>query len=164
MSIKSRRNFLKTAGGIAGGTMITSLVNASCLYKANVSNAVPLYGHLWVYASRYPPHWDCTPILDEVFSDLKYAGLQGVELMEVLLRPDDAVTRLNDLIHTYSLPVIGTSYNADMWNRNKQQQILEDVDLVTERLQAVGGNMLGITVGDARHKKTEEELDAQAEL
>jgi sugar phosphate isomerase/epimerase len=119
---------------------------------------------LWVYASRYPPSWDCTPILDEVFSDLKYAGLQGVELMEVILKQGDAVARLNDLVGKYSFPVIGTSYYADMWDKNKQQQILEDAETVIERLHAVGGTLLGITVGDAKHVKTEEELDAQAEM
>lgn len=161
MSIKSRRSFLKTAASVTGGTMITSLVNASYFDKANT---IPVYGHLWVYASRYPPDWDCTPILDEVFSDLKYAGLEGVELMEILLRHRDSVSRLTDLIQKHSLPVVGTSYNAEMWNRNKHQEILEDVELVTERLQTIGGHTLGITVGDARHKKTEAELDAQAEL
>jgi sugar phosphate isomerase/epimerase len=123
-----------------------------------------LYAHLWAYASRYPPDWNCTPILEDVFSDLKYAGFEGVELMEIILKQDSAVQRLNDLTGKYSLPVIGSSYYGDMWNKNKQQQISEDVEMVAERLHAVGGNMLGITVGDAKHIKTEEELDAQAEL
>ncbi len=77
-----------------------------------IKNAVPVYAHLWVYASRYPPNWDCTPILVDVFSDLIYAGLAGVEVMEILLRRDDAVTRFYDLIHKYNLPVRGTSYYA----------------------------------------------------
>ena len=64
-------------------------------------NMTPVYAHLWVYASRYPPEWDCTPVLDDVFSDLKYAGLAGVEIMEVLLRHDNAVERFNELIHNY---------------------------------------------------------------
>lgn len=127
-------------------------------------NKVPLYAHLWVYASRFPPNWDCTPILDTVFSELKYAGLQGVELMESILRQDGAVARLNDMVHKYGLPVTGTSYYGDMWNKEKQQEILEDVEQVVERLHAAGGTMFGITVGDAKHKKTEAELDAQAEL
>jgi sugar phosphate isomerase/epimerase len=84
--------------------------------------------------------------------------------MEVLLRHNDAVTRLNDLIQKHQLPVTGTSYYGDMWNKNEHQKILEDIDLVVERLHLVGGTMLGITVGDAKHIKTEEELDAQAEL
>src|SRR5205085_8306525 len=60
--------------------------------------------------------------------------------------------------------VISSSYYADMWDKNKQQQILEDAELIVERLHAVGSTMLGITVGDAKHIKTEDELDAQAEL
>jgi sugar phosphate isomerase/epimerase len=140
------------------------MVSPGCFFKANASNTVPVYGHLWVYASRYPPNWDCTPILDDVFSDLKYAGVQGVELMEIILRNDGSIARIKELAQKYSLPVAGTSYNGSMWNRTKHSETLEDVELIIERLHAVGGTMLGITVGDAQHKKTEEELDAQGEI
>lgn len=160
----SRRRFLKVSGGIAGATVLSGLVGNACFSTASLTNMVPLYAHLWVYASRYPPDWDCTPILEEVFSELKYAGLQGVELMEVLLRNDGAVGRLKELTHKYALPVTGTSYNADMWKKEKQQEILEDVERVVQRLHAVGGTMLGLTVGDAKRMKTEAELDAQGEL
>lgn len=158
----SRRSFLKTSGYLAGAALLTNL--AGCAAKIPAGNKVPLYAHLWVYASRYPPNWDCTPILDEVFSELKYAGLQGVEMMEIHFRHDDIVPRLKELIGKYSLPVTGMSYNAHMWNKAEGQIILEDVELVTQRLNAVGGTMLGITVGDAKHIKTEEELDTQGEL
>lgn len=144
--------------------MVSNIINASVLDLEFLANKIPVYAHLWVYASRYPPNWDCTPILDEVFSDLKYSGIQGVELMEIILKTDGSVTRLKELIQKYSLPVVGTSYNANMWMRSKHSEILEDIELVTERLHAVGGTMMGITVGDARRKKTEEELDAQAEI
>lgn len=162
--MSSRRNFIKGAAGVAGGLMLNSLMNVTCLGRDVYSVNVPLFAHLWVYASRYPPDWDCTPILNDVFSDLKYAGFQGVELMEIILRHDDAVPRLRELSQQYSLPVTGTSYNGDMWKKDEHQKILEDIELVVERLHAAGGTMLGITVGDAKHVKTEDELDAQAEL
>lgn len=158
----SRRGFIKTSGYLAGAALFSNLT--ACAPKLPAGNKVPLYAHLWVYASRYPPNWDCTPILDEVFSELKYAGLQGVEMMEVQFRHNDVVARLKELIQKYSLPVTGTSYNAPMWKKDESNKILEDVALVTERLSAVGGTILGITVGDARHKKTEEELDTQGEV
>jgi sugar phosphate isomerase/epimerase len=163
-SCQSRRNFIKAAGGLTGALMLNGLISESCFGKNSPPLKVPLYAHLWVYASRYPPDWDCTPILKDVFSDLKYAGFQGVELMEVILRHDDAVKRLRELTQEYSLPVTGTSYNADMWKKDEHQKILEDIELVVERLHTAGGTMLGITVGDAKHVKTEDELDAQAEL
>jgi len=159
--VYSRRNFLKTTGCLA---VFSGLPAQYIFSNQTPNNKIPLYAHLWAYASRYPPDWNCTPILDEVFSDLKYAGFAGVELMEIILKQDGAVSRLNDLINKYSIPVTGSSYYADMWNKNKQQQILEDAEMVIERLHAVGGFMLGITVGDAKHVKTEEELDTQAEL
>jgi len=153
----SRRNFIKSSSSLTAGLM---LHQKSFL----VENTVPVYAHLWVYASKYPPNWDCTEILDTVFNDLKYAGLAGVEVMEILLRHDDAVAKFNDLIHKYNLPVIGTSYYADMWDKDHQQKILDDMELVTERLHTIDGSMIGLTVGDAGHVKTEDELDTQAEL
>ena len=156
--MQSRRQFIKTTSIFAGGALLNSQK------KIFTPNKIPVYAHLWVYASRYPPDWDCTPILDDVFSDLKYAGIEGVEIMEILLRHDDAVSRFNDLIRKYELPVTGTSYYGDMWDKEQHQKILDDIDLVTERLHAIGGTMFGITVGDAKHVKTEDELDAQAEL
>lgn len=121
-------------------------------------------GHLWIYASKFPPDWDSTPVLDQVFSDFKYAGIEGVEVMEVNLRRDDAVENIGALIDKYDLPVTGTSYYADMWDRSKHEKILEDVELVVGRLSDLGGENFGITVGDARRLKAERELDAQADV
>lgn len=152
----SRRNFIKSTSAATAGVM---------LHPKNffLENTVPLYGHLWVYASKYPPDWDCTPILDTAFSDIKNAGLTGIELMESIVRHDDAVNRLNELKDKTKLPVVGCSYYGDMWDKNKQQHILEDIQSVIERLHAVGATMIGLTVGDAGRKKTENELDVQAD-
>lgn len=155
--MQSRKNFIKTSATFTAGLM---------LHPKNffAENKIPVYAHLWAYASRYPPDWDCTPVLDDVFSDLKYAGLAGVEVMEVLLRHNAADTIFKELISKYNLPVVGTSYYGDMWDKNQHQKILDDMELVTERLHTIGGSMIGLTVGDAGHVKTEDELDAQAEL
>ena len=158
----TRRQFIKTSGCLAGGALLGHMGKAFA--NTHMAANVPVYAHLWVYASRYPPHWDCTPVLDDVFSDLKYAGIQGVELMEVLLQHDGAVARLGELIHKHKLPVTGTSYYGNFWNKAEHQKVAEEVALVAERLQAIGGTMLGITVGDAGRAKTEDELDAQADL
>lgn len=123
---------------------------------------VPLFAHLWVYASKFPPDWDARPVLDQAFADLKAAGFAGIELMEVNLRADDSVAMLNKLIQQHGLPVSGTSYHADMWNRERHDAILQDVVLISSRLQELGGKTLGISVGDAGRKKTEGELDIQA--
>jgi len=84
--------------------------------------------------------------------------------MEVLLRHDNAVNRFNELVHKYDLPVVATSYYGDMWDKDQHQKILDDVDLITERLHTIHGAMIGLTVGDAGRIKTEDELDTQAEL
>jgi sugar phosphate isomerase/epimerase len=125
---------------------------------------IPVCGHLWVYASRFPAPYDCTAVLEEVFADLKYAGIEGVELMEVELRHDDAVDRIQSLMQKYHLPVSGTSYGADLWDKDKHAVIESDVELVVGRLHALGGRTFGISVGNAGHVKTPAELDAQARI
>ncbi len=125
---------------------------------------VELDAHVWVYASRFPPDWDCTSILDEAFGDIKLAGFSGIELMESVLRHEGSVSRLKELTDKYKIPVTGSSYYGDMWNKDDHQHIVEDMDLVTERLSAAGGKMIGLTVGSAGRKKTERELDDQADV
>ena len=83
--------------------------------------------------------------------------------MESILKHDGAVNRVKNLVNKYDLPVTGTSYYGDMWDKNQQQHILEDIELVIQRLHLTGGQMIGLTVGDAKHLKTEYELDTQAD-
>lgn len=142
--------------------MLNGLVAKDC-FSEKRAKKIPVDAHLWVYASRYPPDWDCTPILDTVFSEIKYAGYDKIEIMEAILKHDGAVDRLTDLIHRYKLPVTGTSYYGDMWDKDKQQHVLEDIELVIERLHLTGGKMIGLTVGDAGRMKTEDELNTQAD-
>jgi sugar phosphate isomerase/epimerase len=158
--MSNRRQFIRCAGTAA------LALQAGCHSKlfALEKNAVEVDAHIWVYASRYPPDWDCTPILDLIFSELNYAGYSGVEIMEPILRHNDSVEKLKQLQEKYSLPLSGTSYHGEMYNKDEHQHILEDIDLVTGRLSQAGGKMIGISVGDAGRKKTEEELDAQGEL
>lgn len=164
ISSHSRRKFIKASACIAGATVLGNPFPEKLPGTEILNKKVTLSGHLWVYASKFPPDWDCTPILDQVFSDFKYAGLEGVEMMESNLRHADVVSRVGDLIQKYEIPVTGSSYYADMWDSSKQQEILEDVELVVERLHKLEGSTFGITVGDAGRMKTEAELDAQADL
>ena len=156
---QNRRQFLKASGAIASGAILNRLLSG-----CSDTGSVRVNGHLWIYASKFPPNWDSTPVLDQIFSDFKYAGIEGLEVMEVNLRRPDAVSNIRALVDKYDLPVTGTSYGASMWDRSQQQKILEDVELVVERLSELGGKNFGITVGNARRMKTEQELDAQAEV
>src|SRR5690554_155031 len=143
----SRRGFLKSSACIAGAAMAGTLVPNRAASQSASDDQVLLSGHVWVYASKFPPDWDCTPVLDQVFGDFKYAGYQGVELMEANLRNGDAMNRLPELIEKYKIPVTGTSYYGDMWDRTRHQEILEDAELVLERLHQLEGITFGITVG-----------------
>lgn len=123
-----------------------------------------VYGHLWVYASQFPPDWNSNPVLEKVFLDFKYSGMDGLEIMDANLRDPEIVGLLKPLIEAHNLPVIGASYYGDMWNPEQEHHILKDAEIVISRLAEVGGIYLGITVGDAGRKKTEKELDQQAKV
>ena len=161
---KSRRNFLKqsSVSSAAVFLMPSFIVSGDKLLKRKVS----IHAHLWVYASKFPPDWDCTPVLDTVFSDLSYAGIDGLEVMEPNLRHDNSVTKLNALIKKHNVKVSGSSYGVgfSMWDQEQHQEILKDINLIIPRLREVGGRTFGISVGHADHKKTAQELDAQADI
>lgn len=128
-----------------------------------MENAVIVGAHPWVYAARQP-QYDISPILDQIFSDMRWAGLDGIELMHTALRPDDAVERIGELSRKCSLPVIGTSFGGNMWNRDEHAAIRADAERVVPRLAKLGGRTLGTSVGSAPRRKTTGQLDAQAEL
>lgn len=120
-------------------------------------------GHLWVYAADQP-RYDPTAVLETVFADLKYAGLDCVELMHLALLHNDAVDRIGALIEKYKLPVIGTSIEVPMWNRAEHAAILKDAEVFIPRLARLGARTMGTSVGRANRVKTPAELDAQAEM
>ena len=155
----SRRRFLKTTS-----LALASTVSLPLLGRIPVAGRYKISAHLWVYASGFPPDWNSNPIMEQIFSDLRYAGLDGVELMEVNLREADAVKKLSQLINQYDFAVTGTSYGAHMWNRDLHAEILRDVELVTANLAAVNGKTFGISVNTPGRVKTEKELDDQARL
>ncbi|HEC41547.1 MAG TPA: sugar phosphate isomerase/epimerase [Bacteroides sp.] len=126
---------------------------------------MPVSLHIWVYAKNMPGY-DVSPILVEIFSDLEYAGLDGVELMEHPLRDPGNVEIIAELIDRYGVALTGTSYGADMWDRSKHSEILEDVDNIMTNLAALKARTFGTSVGHplGGRLKTEQELDAQATL
>ncbi|MDX1638364.1 MAG: TIM barrel protein [Balneolaceae bacterium] len=131
--------------------------------KARSSEDVVVGAHPWVYAANLP-NYDITPKLEQIFADMSYAGMEGVELMHHPLRSSEATQKIGELSEKHDLPVIGTSYGAPMWNRQKHSEILEDAETIITNLASVGGRTLGTSVGNTEGRKTPEQLDAQAEL
>ena len=159
----SRRNFLRWTANAALALGPGSLLAPTLFAHDDASRKIIVGAHPWVYAATQPHH-DITPILDGIFADMKYAGMDGIELMHTALRPDDAVDRIGQLAEKHDLPVIGTSFGGNMWDRKQHAEVFEDAEKVITRLAALGGTTFGTSVGSARHKKTEDELDAQADL
>ena len=127
------------------------------------SRTVTVGAHPWVYAARRQPR-TISPILDEIFADMSAAGFEGIELMPDALADDAAAERVRALSERHSLAVIGTSWGGALWDRAQHEEILAAARALLPRLQAVGGRTLGTSVGRTREPKSEEQLDAQAEL
>ncbi|MEI7728368.1 MAG: sugar phosphate isomerase/epimerase [Verrucomicrobiota bacterium] len=123
--------------------------------------------HPWVYAATQPGY-DLTPVLPQIFTDMSYADMDGIELMHTALRPDTAVEHIGELSRQHRLPVIGSSFSGAMWDRQQHAAVMADAELVIPRLAKLGGRTLGISVGPIKWgnkaRKTTEQLDAQAEL
>lgn len=159
-----RRSFLQKSGLGILGTMFLPYSGDAFHQVLGSAQSVQICAHLWVYASKFPPDWDATPALLTMFSDLNYAGIDGLELMESILRHDDTVERLKDLTKRYGVSVSGSSYGVgfNMWNKSQHTTIMKDIQLVIPRLAEVGGETFGISVGSKTELKSEAELDAQA--
>jgi len=161
----SRRSFLKLASAataVVGGAgpLASLLTGESTLGK---KKKVVVAGHPWVYAAPLPGY-DITPVLEQVFSDMSYAGIEAIELMHEALRHPDSVERIGTLSHKYRLPVLGASFGADLWDRSKHVATMDYAETIIARIQQLGGRTLGTSVGKAPQKKTPEQLDAQAEI
>lgn len=118
--------------------------------------------HCWVYASKLPGY-DPFLALDKIFSDCAAAGAAGVELMhQVFLAHDDGAAKVRGASKRHSIACWGSSYSGNMWDAAQAAQILKDVRRLCEGLRNVSGAVLGLSVGDARRRKTGADLDAQA--
>lgn len=160
-----RRSFLqKSLLASAGSFFLPQFLSSATSF--DVKSKIKVNGHLWVYASQFPPNWDAYPALESVFADMSYAGLDGIELMESILRHEDAVKRLKEYSKKYKIAVSGSSYGVgfNMWDGSQFQKIADDLAVVVPRLAEVGGKTFGVSVGEADHPKTESELDAQAKI
>jgi sugar phosphate isomerase/epimerase len=158
----SRRQFLGSATALlAAGKYTTSLLAAAAEPAAA---KVVVGAHPWVYASTLPPPRDITPMLPAIFADMQYAGMDGIELMSNVLRPDDAIERIGELSQKHHLSIIGASFEGKMWDRTSHSAILENAELVITRLAKLGGRTLGTSVGQGPKRKSPEHFDAQAEV
>jgi sugar phosphate isomerase/epimerase len=120
--------------------------------------------HVWVYASTLPGY-DVSPVLSQIFSDIAYAGFDGVELMEQPLRSSVHTRQIKELIDQHKIKLIGCSYSGDMWNKDKHSEIYEDIDLIFNNMASVGGRTFGVTVGEpGGREKTQGEFDNQADI
>ncbi len=162
----NRRRFLGSGAAAVLTVAAGGILESGCRSTQSTARSqkkVLVGGHPWVYAATQP-NYDIYPVLDQIFADMSYAGLDGIELMHTALRPADSVETIRALSKKYSLPVIGTSFGGNMWNREQHEAIFQDARTVVNRLADLGGWTFGVSVGKAPQTKTPAQLDAQAEL
>jgi sugar phosphate isomerase/epimerase len=159
-----RRKFIRNTSLSVLALSLHQTGNSTLIFKEHTRKKITVGAHVWVYASTMPGY-DVSTILDQIFSDVSYAGFDGVETMEQPLRSPLYTGQIKELTDKYKIKLIGSSYGADMWNKDKQNKIYEDVDLIFTNMASVGGRTFGVSVGEpAGRKKTEQEFDNQAEL
>lgn len=159
-----RRKFILNTSSSLAGLLLLNDLNAGPGNRDKKLKKITTGAHVWVYAATLPDR-NVSPILDQIFSDVSYAGFDGVETMEHPLRSDIYTKQFRELTEKYSIRLIGTSYTGlgAMWDKEKHNQIYEDVDLILTNLASAGGKTFGVTVGQpAGRQKTSAEFDNQA--
>jgi sugar phosphate isomerase/epimerase len=159
-----RRKFIQSTSLSLLALSLSRTGSSKSLIKENNRKKITVGAHVWVYAASQPGY-DVSPVLSQIFSDVAYAGFDGVETMEHPLRSSVYTRQIKELIDQYKIKLIGSSYGADMWNKDKSNQIYEDVDLIFGNMALVGARTFGISVGEPEgRKKTENEFDTQVAL
>lgn len=159
-----RRKFIQRSSLSLLALTLARTAGATAFAAGGAGKKITVGAHVWVYAASQPGY-DVSPILSQIFSDVAYAGFDGVETMEHPLRSPVYTKQIRELMDKHKIKLIGSSYGADMWNKDKQNQIYEDVDLIFTNMASVGGRTFGVSVGEpSGRKKTDTEFDVQAEL
>ena len=160
----NRRKFIYNTSLSLLAISLSQTGNSNTIIKENSKKKVIVGAHVWVYASSMPGY-DVSPILSQIFSDMSYAGFDGIETMEQPLRSPVYTKQIRELIDQYKIKLIGSSYGGEMWNKDKHSHIYEDVDMIFTNMASVGGKTFGVSVGEpVGREKTEAEFDNQATL
>lgn len=159
-----RRKFLRNTSLSILSLSLADSLHSKTLINGAGKKKIVVGAHVWVYASTLPGY-DVSPVLSQIFSDISYAGFDGVETMEHPLRNTLYTKQIKELTDQYKIKLIGSSYSGEMWDKDKHNQIYEDVETIFTNMASVGGRTFGVSVGEpAGREKTEKEFDNQATL
>jgi sugar phosphate isomerase/epimerase len=160
----NRRNFIRSTSLSLLALSAFQTGNSSSLTTVKNKKKIVVGAHVWIYAASQPG-FDVSPVLSQIFSDVSYAGFDGVETMEHPLRSQVYTKQIKELTEQYKIQLIGSSYSGEMWDKEKQNMIYEDVDKIFTNMASVGGKTFGVSVGEPSDRaKTEKEFDIQAAL
>ena len=130
----------------------------------SIREEVKVGAHMWAYAATQPKG-DVYNILDRIFEDFSNTDFDGIELMvNVFLLHNDSYEKISGLSSRYKVPIIGSSFEANMYDKNTHEQILKDAEKILSILAKLEARNFGVTTGNAGRKKTSDELNVQAEV
>jgi sugar phosphate isomerase/epimerase len=141
-----RREFIRNTSLSLAAISLSQTGNSLSYLNGNSKKNITAGFHVWVYAKTLPGY-DVSPVLKQIFSDVSYAGFDGVEIMPEPLRKAEYTKQIGELKEQFKIALIGSSYGADLWDKEKHNQILEDVNLVMSNLASLGGRTFGTSVG-----------------
>ena len=115
----NRREFLAIVPAMAA-------VSATGLGAETAAKTIPVGAHPDVYSQHRDELRQDVPLIEQIFSDMSYAGLDGIELFGAGdLYAKGGAARIRELMKKYNLPVIGMSYSGPMWDRERHAAMIE---------------------------------------
>jgi sugar phosphate isomerase/epimerase len=155
MTEKNRREFLALVPALAG-----YCATGPC----RAAEKILVGGHPYIYTQHRAELPRDVPLIEQAFSDMSYAGLDGIELGGEELRAADSVAYIRGLMNKHNLRVIAAGFTGPMCDPGRHAAMLERATTEAGRLAELGGHTLSVSVPQIRTKKTPEQLDAQGDF
>ena len=105
----NRRTFIGNASLSAAALSVSGHLMANSMKDIAKKKKYFVGAHVWVYAASQPGY-DVSPILSQIFSDMAYAGFDGVETMEQPLRSPVYTKQIKELIEKNKIKLLGSSF------------------------------------------------------
>jgi sugar phosphate isomerase/epimerase len=151
----NRREFLAAVPALAG---------ACAVGVCDAAQKILVGAHPYVYSQHRAELPKDVPLIEQMFSDMSYAGLDGIELGGGELSTEGGLANIRGLMSKYNLRVIAAGFGGPMCDRDRHAALIERAQVQAGKLAEVGGHTMSVSVPQLKTKKTPEQLDAQGEF
>jgi len=105
--------------------------------------------------------YDFDKQFDEVFDTIADAGYQAIELHPPMLQVEDWKNRIDRALSRTGLGLVGASNGQPMWNAERYENIISEMDAYSDKLAAFGNVTCGTSCGGKRYADRTDEENAQ---